>query len=101
MEIKFVIYLGPSHTNMVMRMKDNHLIIFQVYGPNWQMYKSMHANIEHWQWYAINNGNDNADLLSVTYVKEYDDTGLRLTSNGGHRTIVNGGYSQCGRWYES
>ena len=55
----------------------------------------MYANIEHWQWYAMNNGADDADLLNVIYYKEYNDTGLRLTSNGDHRTSVQYG---CASW---
>lgn len=62
------------------------------------MYKSMHANIEHLQWYSMNKGDDNADIQSITYVKEYNDTALRLTSTGVHRVMQQGGNSQCGRW---
>jgi len=62
------------------------------------MFRSHSGNLERFHYWASNKGDDRADLFTITYVKEYADTGLRLTASGDHRVIPGNGGSLCGRW---
>jgi len=65
------------------------------------MYRSHSGNLERFHYWASNKGDDAADLYIITYVKEYADTGLRLTASGDHRILCDPdtGMGPCARWY--
>lgn len=63
-------------------------ILTVVYGHDLRMYKSMYGSISHWQWYGLNSDVVDGVILTVTYYKQFADTGLRLTASGTH-TISN------------
>jgi len=62
------------------------------------MFRSHSGNLERFHYWESNKGGDVADLYTITYVKEYADTGLRLTASGLHRIFPHAGFSLCGRW---
>jgi len=62
------------------------------------MFRSHSGNLERFHYFASNKGDDEGDLFTITYVKEYADTGLRLTASGLHRISPGAGFSSCGRW---
>jgi len=65
------------------------------------MFRSHSGNLERFHYWESEKGEDEADLFTITYVKEYADTGLRLTASGDHQISVNLTInSRCGRWYD-
>jgi len=62
------------------------------------MYRSHSGNLERFHYWMSRRNEDVAHLYTITYVKEYADTGLRLTASGDHRIVPGNGYSTCGRW---
>jgi len=58
------------------------------------------GNLERFHYWASNKDDDEGDLFTITYVKEYADTGLRLTASGVHRVMYDysQGFYSCGRW---
>jgi len=67
------------------------------------MFRSHSGNLERFHYWESNKGDDEGDLFTITYVKEYADTGLRLTASGDHRIIYFPAVpnSLCARWYDS
>jgi len=76
------------------------MLIFLVISHNQKMFRSHSGNLERFHYWASNKGGDVEDLYTITYVKEYADTALRLTASGVHRIMYKHpeGYSACGRW---
>ena len=62
------------------------------------IYRSLYGKIEYQQWWGMNNDEDDGSILEVHYLKEYSDTGLRLTASGDHRTWFHNGLSYCAKW---
>jgi len=73
---------------------------FVVNSLNHKMYRSHSGNLERFHYWHKNKDNDEGDLFIITYMKEYADTGLRLTASGVQRIRFDGipGLSPCGRW---
>ncbi|KAJ8043674.1 Collagen triple helix repeat-containing protein 1 [Holothuria leucospilota] len=55
------------------------------------------TNWKHCSWYHMNNGNDNAQVVTCSFTKEYDDTALFVSWSGNLRVAYTNG--ACGRWY--
>jgi len=64
------------------------------------MFRSHSGNLERFHYWASNKDDDEGDLYTITYVKEYADTGLRLTASGDHQVVLSNiaGYSSIARW---
>ena len=58
----------------------------------------MIGNLQRFHFNEFNSDTDNGIILTVTYVKEFSDTGLRITASGGHRNIYPGGNHLYTRW---
>jgi len=67
---------------------------------NQKMFRSHSGNLERFHYWRSNKDDNEGDLFTITYVKEYADTGLRLTASGDHRIKFNesAGFSPCGKW---
>ena len=61
-----------------------------VYGELSGLHKSYIGNIQQWSWSSLNSDTDEGEVVSVTYIKRYSDTALRLTANWAHRTRKDG-----------
>ncbi|XP_013399537.1 uncharacterized protein LOC106165752 [Lingula anatina] len=54
-------------------------------------------NVHHWNWYAVDNTNNNAEIKRFYYIKMSSSSVLRVTFNGVIRPATSRGY--CARWF--
>lgn len=55
------------------------------------------TNWRHCTWYHKNDGNDNAQVASCSFTKEYSDTSLYVALSGNLRVAYTN--NACGRWF--
>ncbi|KAF6026444.1 CTHRC1 [Bugula neritina] len=85
----------PEEVSESKRIAESHVLVYST-GT---IHRSYLGNIQQFYWWNPQWLSDNAILLSISYTKEYADTGLKLSTHGNHRVAPDSTNSGCGRWF--
>ncbi|XP_067933043.1 uncharacterized protein [Watersipora subatra] len=66
-----------------------------VYTKNHSVFRSLTGYLTRYHYYNLDDDTDNGIILTVTYLKQYEDTALKLTASGTHSTDI---AAKCAKW---